>query len=403
MVKNIEERYDDSFKRIGLSRIVEISELARKLAPEFEQRTGQPFIYFQRGELDLPLPDKIKDAFIGSLEKGKTKYPKSGGEIAFKKAVIDYHAEKGISLSPENIVATYGGQEGLQLAFALFRGSRAAGFGPCWSCILQNIAPYTETEFTLVPLRQKDSTFKFNEAELERTLKHVDLFYFNDPHNPTGKVFSREEVEKIDYLCEKNDVILISDEPYNEILFDGRSHVSITELDNQHAITAFTFSKSFSATGLRIGYAISKHQRTIELMTRGNYTQTAGVHTPTQYAFADFLTNREKREELLKSRRERFQARRDIMYETLKPVLNGAPKPEGAFYFFPDLRRFAPASKNIDGGLLELFLNNGIAIVPGGEFGNGYEGYARFSFSGTSQELTKIGSERVLKILEQPR
>ena len=119
MVTHIEERFDSSFTNVGLSRIVEISELARKLAPEFEQRTGQPFIYFQRGELDLPLPSKIKEGFMSALNSEKTKYPKSGGEAVFKKAVIAYNAEKGVSLSPENIVVTYGGPGRIAACFCI--------------------------------------------------------------------------------------------------------------------------------------------------------------------------------------------------------------------------------------------------------------------------------------------
>ena len=91
------------------------------------------------------------------------------------------------------------------------------------------------------------------------------------------------------------------------------------------------------------------------------------------------------------------------MYNTLSPILGNTPKPEGAFYFFPDLRKFMPKSANIDEEMSELFLNNGIAIVQGSEFGRGNEGRARFSFSGTNRELTKIGSERTVEFLCKAR
>lgn len=403
MIKGKKREYHSSFTKLGLSRIVEISERARIEAPEFEKRTGKPFIYFQRGEIDLPLPYEIKNNLERAISEGKTKYPKSGGEPFFKEAVINYFEESGIRLRKENVMATYGGQEGLMLAFALYRGSKAAGFGPCWSCILQNIVPYTETDFSLVPLEKKDGNFIFDENKLEEKLRNVELFYLNNPHNPTGKVFSRDELERINYLCKKHDVILISDEPYNEIVFDGKKHVSVLELENvdSDTIVSSTFSKSFSATGLRIGYAISRNLETINLMTKGEYTQTAAVHTPTQYALASFLNNKNKREELLKSRREEFEARRDTMYKTLHSILCDAPKPEGAFYFFPDLKKFFPKADDIDETLLNLFMKNGIAIVPGGEFGKEYEGHIRLSFSGMNNPLIKEGSERLKSVLEK--
>jgi len=396
------KKFHPSIDRIGLSKIVEISQRARKLAPDFEARTGKPFIYFQRGELDLHMPEYVKKTLKDSLDiKARTNYPKSGGEDVLKDSIISYHNEYGTSLAKNNIVTTYGGQGGLQITLSLFRGSGALGFNPCWSPILQSIGPYTETNFNFVPLKNEEGKITFDENELEEKLKTVDIFYFNNPHNPTGKVFTREEVERIDFLCRKHDVFLLSDEPYRDIVFDGKKHFSVAELENPNAVTSYTFSKSFAATGLRVGYAVSKNPKIIEAMSRVDYTQTAGVHTPTQYAFAEALSNKEEREKWLSSCREEFQARRDIMYDTLSPILGGTPKPEGAFYFFPDLRKFFPYSTNVDAEMLEVFLNNGVAIVPGSEFGKGNEGKARFSFSGTNRELTKIGSERTVNLLCQ--
>ncbi len=396
------KRFHPSINRIGLSGIVKISQRARELKLEYEKRTGQPFIFFQRGELDLQMPEYVKQALKDSLDiKIRTNYPKSGGEDILKDAIISYHGELGTTLSKDNVSVTYGGQGGLQISLSLFRGSKGLSFNPCWSPILQSIGPYTETDFDFVDLYEKDGKMIFNENELEQKLRGVDVFYFNNPHNPTGKVFSMEEVERIDFLCRKHDVFLLSDEPYRDIVFDGKKHFSVADLKNPDAVTSFTFSKSFAATGLRIGYVVSKDPKIIEAISRVDYTQTAGVHTPTQYAFAEALSNKPEREKWLNSCKEEFQARRDIMYNTLSPILGNTPKPEGAFYFFPDLRKFFPYSTNVDEEMLELLLINGVAIVPGSEFGKGNEGRARLSYSGTNRELTRIGSERFLGFLNR--
>jgi len=207
--------FSHSIEGLRMSPIVEISEMAKRLAPFFKERTGKSLICFQRGEMGSDTPEYIKDAAKQAIDQGMTKYPKSGGEVLLKKA-IEYKVYfcGARNISSDNILCTAGGQEALELAFRLFEGEKGAGFTPCWSCILENQVPYASIDFQEVLLND-DFTIDFD--ALEKVLREVRFFYFNNPQNPTGKVFTREDVEKIAHLCYKYGVYLISDEAYEDI------------------------------------------------------------------------------------------------------------------------------------------------------------------------------------------
>lgn len=389
---------------LGLSPIVEISERAAKLAPDFEKRTGQPFVYFQRGEVGFDMPAYVANAFSDAVLKKKlTKYPKSGGTSALKDAVISDLKEMNIEgITRDSVVATYGGQEGLELSFLQLEGHNAASFGPIWSCMLENILPYSKFGITLVPFKEIDGRLDINEEKLEQVLQSVDVLYLNSPHNPTGKVFSREELSTINHLCRKNSVIIVSDEAYKDLVYDGKKHASMLEFDGDHIVSVFTGSKSFAATGLRMGYTVSRNKQFIENMIKGNYTQSAGLASPQQYALTEALSNKEEKTKWLRHFNEEMQKRRDIVYEGIKGMTNGNTyRPEGAFYFFVNLNHHIGESmKGDDSKLVDRFMEDGIAVVHGSAFGSEYKGYLRLSFSTLDQNVLQSGIERFKKTVQ---
>ncbi len=256
----LRNKFGKAMEDIRISPIVSISELARDLAPKFRAKTGKELVLFQRGEMSDPTPQYIKDAAKKALDDEKTKYPKSGGEPALKGAIlrklVNFNGATG--LTTDNIVCTYGGQEALQLAFKLFEGERGASFSPCWSCILENQAPYARTPLELLPLN-KDFSIDF--AALESVIDRISFFYLNTPQNPTGKVMSEKDIRQVAEMCHKKNVFLISDEAYEKIVFDGKKHFSATSIGLENIISAFTFSKSYAMTGWRLGYLVSRHPR----------------------------------------------------------------------------------------------------------------------------------------------
>lgn len=391
-------QFNSVLEGLKLSPIVITSELARQKAAWFQQTTGRDFVHFHRGEVDFPTPDYIKQAARRALEEDRTKYPKSGGEDDLKDAIVlklhDTNRVRG--LKRENVLCTYGAQEALQLSFKLFEGSRGAGFSPCWSCILENLIPYERIDFTLVPLGED---FGVDWTQLEKVLKEVQFFYLNNPQNPTGKVFTEDEVRTIAELCQKHDVWLISDETYEQIVFDGLEHLSAASLDQEKIIAVFSFSKSYSMTGWRLGYLVTRQERIPSMLRLADYSQTAGVVPFIQYAGREALTNRTESDRAISAMVGEFQRRRDVLYEGLSAI-DGirVEKPGGAFYMFPNFTELIPAG--LVGPERELYVANklmdhGVAVVHGSCFGSGFDDNIRISFSTTPVPAVEAGVRRI--------
>lgn len=393
--------FNKAMENISLSPIVAISEEVNKKALE----TGKEFILFQRGEIGFSTPKYIVDAMVDALNQGLTKYPISGGHIKLKKAIIQklssFNNVHG--LEPDNIVVAHGGQEGLQLVFKLFEGKKAVGFAPVWSCVLENFVPYSRTDFRQVPLADD---FSINYDLLESEIKDASFLYLNSPHNPTGKIFSREEVERIVEICSKYGVYILSDEAYERITFDGKSHFSPMQLDYENIIAVYTFSKTYAMTGWRLGYLVSRNKKLTNIIKLGDYTQTAGVPTYTQFAGAEALSNSEMEKKSVDSFMEEFSIRRDALYEGLKSIdgIKLPGKPEGAFYIFPDFSEYVP--KNLSKEETKLYIFNtlmdaGVATVYGSCFGKYFQNNLRFSYSTTNLQQIEEGINRIRTALNK--
>jgi aspartate/methionine/tyrosine aminotransferase len=386
-------------ENISLSPIVAISEEVNRKASE----TGKEFILFQRGEIGFQTPQYIIDALTEALKQGLTKYPVSGGHIKLKKSIIQklssFNNVQG--LEPENIVVTHGGQEGLQLVFKLFEGKKAVAFAPVWSCVLENFVPYSRTNLKQIPL---ENDFSINYDLLENEIKNAAFLYLNSPHNPTGKIFSKEEVERIVGICSKYGVYILSDEAYERITFEGRTHFSPMQLEYENIIAVFTFSKTYAMTGWRLGYLVSRNKKLTNLIKLGDYTQTAGVPTYTQFAGAEALSNSKMEKESVDDFMKEYSLRRDALYEGLKSIdgINVPGKPEGAFYIFPDFSEFVPKNISKEESKLHIYrklFESSVATVYGSCFGNYFQNNLRFSYSTTNLQQIEEGLSRIKKAL----
>ncbi|HEX5132637.1 MAG TPA: aminotransferase class I/II-fold pyridoxal phosphate-dependent enzyme [Candidatus Krumholzibacteria bacterium] len=394
--KALPTTFNPAMEDIRMSPIVSISEEARQRAVDYE-RTGNRFVFFQRGEIDFPTPKFIVDAAKRGLDEGLTKYPKSGGEGFFRDAVvrrlkIDHDAD----LDASHVIGTYGGQEGLELSFKLFK--RGAGFSPTWSCALENFVPFAQIDFAEVPL---NGDFSVDLDRVEDAVRGRDFFYLNNPQNPTGKVFTPEELKAIVDICTRHGVFVIADEAYEKIIYEGQ-HFSLAKLDQENIITVFTMSKAFSMTGWRLGYAVTRNAKVARLLRLGNYTQTAGVTTFLQFAAAEALNNVSESRKAIATMLDEFRRRRDTLNEGIKDLPGiTADRPAGAFYMFPNFTAVIPhnlAGEERNHYIYRMLLENGIATVYGSCFGHHFTDNVRLSFSATPVPVINDAVERLRRI-----
>ncbi|HEU4364864.1 MAG TPA: pyridoxal phosphate-dependent aminotransferase [Candidatus Krumholzibacteria bacterium] len=394
--KPIRSSFNPALEDIRMSPIVSISEEARVRAVDYE-KSGSRFVFFQRGEIDFPTPAFIVDAAKRGLDEGLTKYPKSGGENFFRDAVARrLKADHDADMDAAHVVATYGGQEGLELSFKLFR--TGAGFSPTWSCALENFVPFAQLDFVEVPLN-RDFSVDFD--RVEDAVRGRDFFYLNNPQNPTGKVFTPEELTRIVEICTRHGAFVIADEAYEKIVYDG-AHYSLSKVAQENIITVFTMSKAFAMTGWRIGYAVTRNAKVAKLLRLGNYTQTAGVPAFLQYAAAEALNNVRESRAAIAAMVEEFHRRRDALYHGLRDLPGiTVDRPAGAFYMFPDFSNVIPrdlAGEERSHYIYELLMQNGIATVHGSCFGHHFTDNVRISFSATPVPVIQDAVERFRRI-----
>lgn len=386
-------------ENIRLSPIVAISEEVNKKSAE----TGKDFILFQRGEMGFSTPQYIVDAMIDAINQGLTKYPVSGGHIKLKNAILNKLSQFNNiqDLDADNIVVTHGGQEGLQLVFKLFEGKKAVGFAPVWSCVLENFVPYACTNLVQIPL---SSDFSINYELLEREIRDASFLYFNTPHNPTGKVFSKEEITAVVDICRRYNKFILSDEAYEKITFEGKKHFSPMQLDYENIIAVYTFSKTYAMTGWRLGYLVCRNKKITNLIKLGDYTQTAGIPTFTQFAGAEALSNTDEENKSMKEFHREFVLRRNALYEGLSAIdgVQMPLKPEGAFYIFPDFSDFVPRGIPQEEKKFYIFkklIEAGVATVYGSCFGKYFQNNLRFSYSTTDIKQIEEGINRIKNAL----
>lgn len=393
--------FNTAMENIRLSPIVAISEEVNKKSAE----TGKDFILFQRGEMGFSTPQYIVDAMIDALNQGLTKYPVSGGHIKLKNAILKKLSEFNNiqDLDADNIVVTHGGQEGLQLVFKLFEGKKAVGFAPVWSCVLENFVPYASTNLVQIPL---SSDFSINYELLEREIRDASFLYFNTPHNPSGKVFSKEEITTVVDICRRYNKFILSDEAYEKITFEGKKHFSPMQLDYENIIAVYTFSKTYAMTGWRLGYLVCRNKKITNLIKLGDYTQTAGIPTFTQFAGAEALSNTDEEHKSMKEFHREFVLRRNALYEGLSAIdgVQMPLKPEGAFYIFPDFSEFVPRGIPQEEKKFYIFkklIEAGVATVYGSCFGQYFQNNLRFSYSTTDIKQIEEGINRIENALRK--
>jgi aminotransferase len=341
------------------------------------------------GEPDFDTPWHIREAAIYSLEKGRTGYTSNLGLPRLRSAISTY-VEKhfGVVYSPETeVIVTVGVSEAIDLALrALVNpGDEVLYHEPCYVSYSPSIV-LAHGKPVAVPTREEDQFALRAEAIEEKITSRSKLLILNFPTNPTGGTLNREELEKIAALCVRHDLIVLTDEIYSELVYDGGKHTSIAAMPGMRERTIFLhgFSKAFAMTGFRIGYACAPAELTDAMMKIHQYGILC-ASTMSQEAALEALEG--SRRDVAVMRRE-YEVRRNFIVKGFRTIGLPCFMPAGAFYVFPKIRDTGMTSSDFSLRLLET---KKVAVVPGSAFGPSGEGFVRCSYAtGLDQIKTAI-------------
>ena len=372
------------FESVGFSEIVRVRNRVMELLA-----AGQKVWRFEGGEPWMNTPEPVKAAMSAALERNQTRYAPSSGIPELRRAILEKTRGKNdIPCDDESAVVVNGGMQGLFAAFAtlLDPGDEVLMFSPYWTPIMDLIA-YHQAKAVLVPTdaARKEGLAK---ALARLTTSRTKVLYWNCPNNPTGDVFSRREVEEVAEFARRSNLAVISDEAYEDLIYEGEENVAIASLPGMYerTITAFTLSKSYSMTGWRLGYVIAPARYQSAVKTVVLYS-TNGVSTPTQWAAVEALS---RGTEFVAEWKAGYRSRRDRLVAGLRAAGFTLESPRAALYLFPKLPSWLGTdSREAARTLLD---EAKIATVPGVVFGPEGEGHLRFSFS-VSEEMISGGVE----------
>ncbi|MGA2016661.1 MAG: aminotransferase class I/II-fold pyridoxal phosphate-dependent enzyme [Opitutaceae bacterium] len=350
------------------------------------------------GEPDFDTPWHIREAAIYALEKGRTHYTSNLGLMELRRAISAYvERNYAVSYVPDDeVLVTVGVSEALDLALRalLNPGDKVLYHQPCYVSYHPGVA-LAHGVAVAVPTRADDG-FALNVADLERAWQPgCKVLMMNLPCNPTGGTCDRAQLEKIARFAVEKDLIVLSDEIYSELVYE-RPHTSIAVLPGMKERTIFLhgFSKAFAMTGFRIGYACGPAQL-IEAMMKVHQYSMLCAPILSQEAAVEALA---RGEDGVKSMREQYQRRRDLVVRRLRAAGLDCRAPGGAFYVFPSVASTGLSDHDFAYGLLE---SQGVAVVPGAAFGENGRGFVRASFATGYDQLVEA-CDRIERFVNTP-
>lgn len=337
------------------------------------------------GEPDYSTPWHIREAAIFSLERGHTSYTSNLGLLSLRKKIADYVGEFfDVAYDPaDEVLVTVGVSEALDLALRalLNPGDEVLYHEPCYVSYM----PGTVMAYGVpvaIPTRKRDDFALKPEALAAAITPKSRVLLLNFPTNPTGGVLSPDDLAGIAKLCVDNDLVVITDEIYCELRYDDQKHVSIASLPGmrERTILLHGFSKAFAMTGFRLGYSCAPASLTEAMMKIHQYSMLCAPIT-SQAAAVEALDNGAPAVARMK---QSFHERRDFVVKRLNEMGIDCHSPGGAFYVFPDVRKFGLSSKDFAMGLLE---SESVAAVPGDAFGPSGEGFLRCCYATAFEQL----------------
>lgn len=343
------------------------------------------------GEPDFDTPWRVRDEAITTLEQGKTFYTSNSGLMELRESISAYNQRKyNISYDPKSeIIITVGGSEAIDIGLravlepgdeVLIPQPSYVSYEPC--AIMAGGVP------VIIPL-SSENDFRLTPEDLKKYITdRTKVLILPFPNNPTGAIMEASDLEKIHGIILEHDLLVMTDEIYSELTY-GRQHVSIASLPGMKERTIYIngFSKAFAMTGWRLGYACGPSD-IIQQMTKIHQFAIMCAPTNSQYAAVIALNDCDEDVEAM---RNEYDLRRHYLMERFSEMGIPCFEPYGAFYMFPDIRKFGMSSDEFATALLK---EQKLATVPGTAFGAGGEGFLRISYA-YSMEMLKEGMDRL--------
>lgn len=361
---------------------------------------GVDVVGFGAGEPDFDTPQHIKDAAIEAINSGFTKYTPASGIMELKKAICSKLLnDNGLKYSPNQIVISNGAKHSLTNTFMaiLNIGDEVIIPAPFWLSYAQMVK--MADGIPVIVNTKKANNYKVTTEQLQEAMtEKTKAIIINSPSNPTGMLYSKEELEDIANFAVKNDLYVVSDEIYEKLIYDGKKHVSIASLGEEifkRTIVINGVSKSYAMTGWRIGYAAA-NQEVASLM--GNM-QSHASSNPNSIAQRAALAAISGSEKCIDDMKIEFNKRRNYMIERIKNIdYISCLKPQGAFYVFVDLTTLLNKSykgtkiENADMFAKLLLENEQVAVIPCTDFG--FDTHIRLSYAISLDNIEK-GLDRI--------
>ena len=371
-----------------------ITALARELKAQ-----GKDILSFSAGEPDFDTPQVIKDAAIQAIQDGHTKYTAVEGTVETKKAIIGkLQKDHGLEYQMDEIIVSNGAKHSL---FNLFQclieeGDEVIIPAPYWVTYPEQVK---FSDGVPVFIDTDDSTnFKITAEQLKAVITpKTRVLLLNTPSNPTGGVYTKEELESLGEVLKGTDILVFSDEMYEKIMYDGKAFTAVASTSDdmfQRTVTINGISKAVAMTGWRYGYIATPNKALIKSMIKLQGQVTSNVNSVTLQAAVTALDGSADAD--IEMMRKEFEKRRNIVVDGFNAIEGlSCVVPDGAFYVFVNIKNVTTDSMKFAADLLE---EQGVAVVPGLAFGT--EGYFRFSFA-TDETTIKAGISRIKNFVEK--
>jgi len=354
------------------------------------KKDGIDVCSFGAGEPDMDTPAYIKDAAVAALAAGKTKYTASAGLLELREAICaKLKADNGLSYTPDLISINCGAKHSCYNAILATcgPGDEVIIPAPFWTSYPDMVRLAGATPI-IVPTKQENG-WKMTADEFEAAMSpSTKMVIINSPGNPTGVVYSKEELEALGEIALAEDILILSDEIYEKLVYGGHQHVSIASLSKEiydHTITINGFSKAYAMTGWRLGYTAAPKKIADAIDTIQSHTTS----NPTTFAQYGALAALQMDQQIVSDMRDEFDVRRQYMLGRLGNIKNvRVVEPMGAFYFLVDIEPMQIKSVNFCEKLLS---KQKVSVVPGLAFGA--EHTIRFSYA-TGLDVINAGMDR---------